>query len=133
MKRIITTLLPAIFLITACSKDQKMVQQLEGEWKVTDLKKNGISVDKDKYEGQVYSFEKCKVSKGPCNGSISQHGFSLAFTYKITNDGGKISMTTTFLGSSETMSADIIKHYNKKIIISSLDDNDTEEIIMEKI
>ena len=132
MKKIITLLLPVLFLITACSKDQKVVRQLDGTWKVTDVKENGASVNASEYEGLKYSFEKCKVSKEACNGSVTQQGLTLAFTYKITDDGEKIVFTTTFFGATDTETADIIEHSNSKFVISGKDGNDIRETTMEK-
>ena len=132
MKKIITLLLPVLFLITACSKDQKVVRQLDGTWSVTDVKENGASVNKSEYDGRKFNFEKCKVSKGACNGSTSQQGITVAFTYKITEDGEKLTTTTTYYGASYSNTYDIIEHSNSKFIISYVDGKDITETTMEK-
>ena len=96
------------------------------------MKKNGASVEKSKYEGLVYTFEKCKVSKEDCNGRMSQQGVTIEFTYKVTDDGEKIAITTTFFGSTSTDTADIIEHSRRKFVISSKHGNDVNEVTMEK-
>ncbi|MEZ4722009.1 MAG: hypothetical protein R2813_09060 [Flavobacteriales bacterium] len=64
-----------VALITAsCSKDQKVVKQLSsGTWKVTAMTYNGESVPDSAYSKDRYTFEKCKVKKGDCDGVNTPH------------------------------------------------------------
>jgi hypothetical protein len=96
----------AVLFITSCSKDQKAVKHLDGNWGITEYFHDG------KYEENlnnkiVYRFEKCKQSKGDCNGQIIYKDSGIdngvkweyrnvqEFTYNVSEDGTKISLTLT--------------------------------------
>ena len=96
MKKIILlAALPLLLFVTRCSKDQKVVKQLDGDWKTTAMTIDGDPVDAEMYENQGYTFEKCKVRKGDCDGSKSYNDpskgeISMSFTYSISEKGEKI-------------------------------------------
>jgi hypothetical protein len=104
---ILSALVMAAFLVTSCSKDQKSANRLEGDWKVTYMSADGEAADKEDYEGTTYTFKKCKVKKGDCEGSISYNdpdkgNVSMPFVYNVSDKGEKLKITTTFMGFSTT-------------------------------
>jgi hypothetical protein len=114
MKKIITILALAVILVSACSKDQKVVKQLDGEWKTTAVKVNGVSVDMSAYGDVRYKFTKCKVSKGDCDGTLisqdpTKGSIETSFTYNIENDGKTINIKYSFLGFTTSIKGDIIE------------------------
>ncbi|HET6244084.1 MAG: hypothetical protein H0V01_06100 [Bacteroidetes bacterium] len=131
-KCIFMAVLPLIILISSCSKDQKVVRQLEGEWKTTSMTSDGTAMDKSSYESFTYVFTKCKVSKGDCDGSIKYKvpvigEFSLPFKYAIAESGKKIviniiienEIIKAMIGAeNQTINAEIIEHSKTKFIYS---------------
>ena len=130
MKKTTNLLIVALVLIiAACSKDQKVVKQLEGTWKVTSAKHNGVAEPDSVYSGTRYTFESCKVKKGDCAGTVSEDGKSFPFTYNISEKGTK--MTVTMLGVSST--SDILEHSKSKFVWKTTDGSDVDETTIEKI
>ncbi len=129
MKKAKLLLLAAVALtITFCSKNQRVVNQLDGTWKVTSEVENGVAQPDSTYKDVVYKFEKCKVKKGDCNGTLTEKGKSITFTYKITEKGKKIIITT--FGVATT--SDIVEHSKKKFKWKTVDGNDVTETTIEK-
>lgn len=131
MKKItlVTTLLVAI-LVAGCSKDQKVVRQLEGEWKITGMTNDGAPADKEDYENTTYTFEKCKVSKGDCNGVMkyndpSKGNMELSFLYNISEKGEKIAIKVNYFGLTQTTDGTIIEHSKTKFVYE-FDQEDTD-------
>jgi uncharacterized protein (TIGR03067 family) len=122
----------AIFIVVSCNKDQTVVKQLDGEWKVTAMKENGTAYDAEDFEGMTYSFESCKVSKGDCKGSVSQGAFKLDFDYNISDKGEKMTIKYNFLGTVISQSATIKEHSKKKFVFEVTDDGDKVETTLEK-
>ncbi|MBA3899721.1 MAG: hypothetical protein H0X62_05840 [Bacteroidetes bacterium] len=117
--------IPVITIVSGCSKDQKVIRHLDGEWKVTALTYAGMNADKESYEGQIYKFEKCKVSKGNCNGAKTftdpskGSSFTVPFSYNISGYGRKIMINYNFLGfSTEAVSGEVVEHSKSKFIYS---------------
>jgi hypothetical protein len=136
MKKIIYSLASMLILIcvvVACSKDQKVVKQLDGKWKVTGQTVDGTSVPASNYDDEVYSFTACKVKKGDCDGSISDGSLSLPFKYSISEKGEKFSMTFNILGVNQTETATITEHSDSKFVISDTEDGKTTVTTLEKI
>jgi hypothetical protein len=96
----------AAFTLTSCSKDQKAVRHIDGNWGISELFYDG------KYQENfdtkvVYRFEKCKQSKGDCNGQIIYKDSGIdngvkweyrnvqEFTYNVSEDGTKLNLTLT--------------------------------------
>lgn len=128
------------FIAFACSKDQKVVRQLDGEWKVTEVKYNGVVDNSTDYSSWKYKFEKCKVSKGDCSGSWTtidptKGETTFDFTYSISEKGTKITINLNILGLTESTTGDIIEHSKTKFIWSEKDatSGDVTEITIEKI
>lgn len=128
MKKIQLVLLALAIVIISCSKNQKVVNQLEGTWKVTSVKENGVAQPDSTYKNSRYTFEKCKVKKGACPGTLTEDGKSIGFTYDISDKGKK--MTITVFGVSET--SDILEHSKSKFVWRSMDGNDETETTIEK-
>ncbi|MBA3899722.1 MAG: lipocalin family protein [Bacteroidetes bacterium] len=134
MKKLLLLIaLPVIALVSGCSKDQKVVRQLDGEWKITALSEDGKPADKEDYEGVTYKFEKCKVSKGDCNGSMktndpSKGEITFPFTYNISDKGTKIMIKYSFMGmAASTTNGDIIEHSKSKFVYSFEEEEEEED------
>ncbi len=127
-----------IALAYACSKDQKVVRQLSGTWKVSDYTIDGKQQDKSSFSGQTYEFEKCKVKKEMCSGRVNvpdstKGTITFEFKYRIREKGNKIDIQINFFGLvSETQTGDIKEHSKKKFRYSYKSDNEEHEITMEK-
>lgn len=117
-----------IVMFIACSKDQRTVNRLEGTWKVTALSENGVAAPDSMYKNSTYTFEKCKVKKGACPGTLTDDGKSIPFTYDISDKGEK--MTITLFGISQT--ADIIENSKTKFRWKITDGSDVTETTIEK-
>ena len=129
----------ALVITVACSKDQKVVKQLEGDWKVTAVTYNGAAAPAEEYANTTYSFEKCKVKKGDCAGTMSYNDptkgtVSFPFTYSISEKGTIFKMTLTITGlGSETTSSDIVESSKTKFVFSNKDaDGDVTVTTLEK-
>ncbi len=126
-------------VVFACNKNQKVVRQLNGEWKITEMKYNGDPVDKSEYENTTYTFEKCKVSKGDCDGEMktvdpSKGTVTFPFTYSIDEKGTEITINLEVFGFVESETGEILEHSKKKFVWSVEDaDGDVTETTMEKI
>lgn len=131
MKKIKLALLAltVVLIAAACSKDQKVVKQLDGEWKTTSEKVNGVELPDSLSDNTgIYKFEKCKVKKGPCSGTYTDAGKSMPFTYEISEKGTK--MTMTVFGIATT--SDIVESSKTKFVHKYTEDGDTYEITLEK-
>ena len=103
-------------IFTACSKDQKAVNNLEGTWTRTGLTWNGVTqVDTS---ATTYSFEKCKVKKGDCPGTMTSDGKSYDFTYNFTENGEKFTMTLSILGVPAANTGDVIEQTSSKFVFN---------------
>lgn len=126
-------------IAVACSKNQKVVRQLDGEWKVTEVKYNGVVDNSYDYSNDKYVFEKCRVKKEACPGTYktvdpSKGETSFGFTYTISEKGTKITINLSFFGLTESSTGDIIEHSKKKFIWSVKDeDGDVTQTTLEKI
>jgi hypothetical protein len=131
-------LLVAVTVI-ACSKNQKVVRQLDGEWKITEVKYNGVVDNVTDYSKERYIFEKCKVEKGACPGKLKSEDptkgpITFDFTYTISEKGTKITINLNVLGFVSSSTGDIIEHSKKKFIWSVKDeDGDVTQTTIEKI
>lgn len=88
----------AAFTFTACNKDQKVVNRLEGDWNLTTLKEyeNGVltSPNNGLIPGEtiIFGFEKCKLKSDDfCDFTIksTENGNTEteSYKYKISDDG----------------------------------------------
>lgn len=137
--KLLSTIVAVVLIAFACSKDQKVVRQLDGEWKMTALSRNGVAEDASSYENTTYTFKKCKVSKGDCEGSTttndpSKGDVTFPFTYSISEKGTKITINLEVFGFVESETGDIIEHSKSKFVWSVTDeDGDVTESTLEKI
>ena len=124
---ILSALVMAAFLVTSCSKDQKSVNRLEGDWKITYFSADGEAADKEDYEGTTYTFNKCKVKKGDCDGSITapdpdKGTITIPFTYNVSDKGEKMSITTDLFGFSSTTNYTITDQTKTTIKLEATED-----------
>jgi hypothetical protein len=129
MKTVKLLLLAAIITLASCNKNQKVVNNLEGSWKVTAETIDGVSTPAADLPAATYTFENCKIKKGDCSGSISEDGKSTSFTYNISDKG--TTMTITAFGVSGT--SEILEHSSSKFVWKSTEDGETIETTIEKI
>jgi len=96
----------ASVLVYSCSKDQKVVKNLEGTWNVSSITIDGVADTVD-FSNDTYEFELCKLKDGDCSGTLtsldpSKGEVALSFTYSIEDDGEtlNINLTDPFLGTT---------------------------------
>ncbi len=129
MKKVLYILFTATILLVSCtSKDQKVVNQLEGEWQITSMTVDGTAVSADECENTTYKFDKCKVKDEDCNGKIIDNDpvkgiIETDFTYSVSNDGETISMTFEFFGITDTQSSMITESSKSKMVFEFTDDD----------
>jgi len=129
MKKSLLLILPlAVMLIVSCNKDQKVVNDLEGSWKVTSEIENGVALPDSAYNTTVYQFEKCKVKNGACPGTVTEDGKAFSFTYAIQDKGE--TMIITMLGISST--SEILEHTKTKFRWRTADGTSVTETTIEK-
>ncbi len=98
MKKVLFVLLAVTVLVSSsCSKEKKINRRIDGEWK--EVSYNGVAVPAD--EQATISFSKDKKG-GTGSISFAESGVSISipFTYTLVED--KMTLVTTFAGSSET-------------------------------
>jgi hypothetical protein len=113
MKKIISILFAVTLLFSACSKDQRINKQLDGDWTVT--KENGVPVT----DPTTYSFAKDKKGAGTFTfTSVSTYGTdSYSGTYQISDE--KITMTVSTILGSFSFTASITEHSKTTFKIST--------------
>ena len=135
MKKILTLLALLSVVVWSCSKDQKVVKQLEGDWTVTNMTRNGPAVAASEYSGMKYTFENCKVKKGDCDGTLSvpdstKGTYSQAFTYNIQDKGEIINIKFSILGLTATAVVGTIEeHSDSKFVYSYTESQGTDKIV----
>ena len=129
-----------LFVIGACSIDQKVVKQLaEGKWEVTDLSYDGLSAPDSVYANDVYEFEKCKVKNEDCGGAWTtidplKGQVVTPFTYSISDKGETITINIEVLGILSSTVADIVESSDDKFVWSTSEEDGTlVETTIEKI
>jgi hypothetical protein len=112
MKKIslITAILFA-FVLTSCSKDQKVVRNLEGTWTISEYTKNDVD-QLDWVKDYSYQFDFCKLKKGHCPGKEIYRTTEKDFTYNISDKGEKI----TFFWSETNIEERTILEYSSEIL-----------------
>lgn len=118
-------------IFSSCSKDQKVVKELDGSWNISSRTYDGVAAPASETNGVVYKFNACKLKEGDCDGSISAPDSSKGtvtydFKYSISEKGTKFNITVSLLGIlSETVSADIVEHSKSKFVYKYLDQTTT--------
>lgn len=135
--KLILSIIAVTLVFYTCSKDQKVVKELKGDWTVSSITVNGAS-DTTDYSQDVYSFSKCKVKKGPCDGSFQTNDPSkglttMTFTYSITGDGTliTINMNIPLLGIVSTVNQ-IVEHSKETFVMSNSDGSDVTVTTLSK-
>ena len=107
MKKLIL-LLSITYFLTGCSKDQRTVNKLDGEWNIKTLTINGQPVSG--LTGS-WEFEKCKQKKGECDGKITEiYGGATdiyTFEYEVSDKGKEIEITLNSNGQLSVIKADM--------------------------
>jgi len=135
MKKILTLLALLSVVVWSCSKDQKVVKHLEGDWTVTNMTRNGTAVAASEYSGMKYTFENCKVKKGDCDGTLSvpdstKGTYSQAFTYNVQDKGEIINIKFSILGLTATAVVGTIEeHSDSKFVYSYTESQGTDKIV----
>jgi hypothetical protein len=134
MKKISAFLLTISVIVWSCSKDQKVVKELEGDWKVSSQTVNGVAVPPAEYAGTKYSFTKCKVKNGDCDGSLSaadstKGTISTPFTYNIQEKGEIINIKYSFLGIVTTVKGTIEEHSDSKFVYSYTESQGADKVV----
>lgn len=133
MKKILLlNVLILALIISSCSKDQRAVNQLAGEWEETQWDYSitvfGISQSEtiDPPEKRTYQFEKCKVKKGFCNGTLTVNDTETQdFTYTVEDEGE----TIEFVNNDGTLLFELEK-VDRKTRKIHLKDSETIEALM---
>lgn len=122
----------SLLFVLSCSKDMKVVKQLDGSWKVTSVTDNGVSVPPAQFENWTYIFTKCKVKKEECDGTATEGIFTLPFKYKVSDKGEKLTITLDILGDKETIVYDIEEHSKTNLKISTVENGEKTVMTLEK-
>ena len=145
----------AIMILASCSKDQKCVNWLDGEWKITKLEvtdSTGATVDliaqaaafgltvSGRMLFDKYSVKKDESgtgtsylsTKGNLFGQPIDETDTTSYSYKIQDDCETVWIKED--GSSSPYTSDIIESSKKKMIISEYDETEksTTKITIEK-
>ena len=135
MKKIFALLALVSVVLWSCSKDQKVVKELEGDWKVSAQTVNGVAVPDSEFVGITYTFTKCKVKKGDCDGTLSvpdptKGTFTQSFTYNIQEKGEKININYAILGlPATTITGTIEEHSDSKFVYSYTETGGTDKYV----
>lgn len=93
MKKLFILSLSVAFIILACSKEQQVVNKLEGSWKASSAKGTfmGFEFDMPLTDMNIiYTFYACKVKNGACDGVFQVDSLTDNFTYTIGGEGTTI-------------------------------------------
>lgn len=123
MKKIALLLsLSSLMMVTSCSKEQRTVNQLDGEWKATKVETTTMGFSQTQpYDGElIFKFNKCKVNDGYCDGSVVDNGQASNFTYTVEDEGDKI-LIKYGTGDDYNVTMEKIDNKTRKITFSSLD------------
>jgi hypothetical protein len=81
-------------LIASCSKEQRVVNKLEGTWKATEATTEfaglSLQIPISEFTEILFTFNECKVKDGPCSGVSSYDGVTDDFSYTIGGDANTI-------------------------------------------
>jgi len=114
-------LMLAVLFITACSKDQKAVKNLEGTWARANYTEAGVTMTDT--SNTTYEFTTCKVKKEDCPGKLNSDGKTLDFTYNFTDKGEKFNLFIDFLGVVSATKGDVVEQTDNKFVFSYTNDS----------
>lgn len=130
---LITMSILSTIVLIACSKNQRVVRQLEGDWKVTAYTLDGIAQSMSDIGNIKYKFEKCRVRKEDCNGVMSVYDedkggdIGISFDYNIEDKGDKINIKFNLFGIIETREGKI-KEHSKSEFVYEYNESGTESV-----
>ena len=101
-----------VILLFGCSKDQITVNKLDGSWDMKSLTINGSPYQ---VVSGGWKFEKCKQSKGDCEGSYNvtfmANGYPVTsaatFEYEVKDKGTEMELLLSFATYTDNTEADI--------------------------
>ena len=135
MKILLPLLLLAVFALSACSRNQRKVNRIDGKWNIVnaDIKGYG-NADPD----VIYEFEFCKLRQEDwCDFSI--HNFDTddlrTGLYTIDNRGTTLSMTTSNGFGFDYREYQIIKMSPWRMVLKTEDANvgELSRIVLRKV
>ncbi len=95
--RLFTALMLFGFILSSCSKEKKLANDLAGDWTVFQTRSNG-EITSVEFDGSIFSFPKCLPKDEPCSATwkgqmTNGNAFDFPFTYTINS---KNYLSTTF-------------------------------------
>jgi hypothetical protein len=134
MKKVFALLFATSVVVWSCSKDQKVVKELEGDWVISSQTSNGAAVNAAEFAGVVYNFTNCKVKKGDCDGTLTaadstKGTIATPFTYNIQDKGEVINIKYSFIGITTSVAGTIEEHSDSKFVYSYTEPGGTDKIV----
>ena len=119
MKKILfTCVLGVTLFFSSCSKDQKVVKDLEGTWTVSSWKTGGTE-QINAARTMSMTFENCKVKKGDCGGSAvittATVPSTSSFTYNIQEKGTIINIDFADDNIDDVVGGTVVEHSDTKV------------------
>lgn len=105
--------------MVSCNKNQNSVNQLSGDWTVTEIRMNGVDYNNP---GMEFNFDRCKLKNdGYCGLTIKEwSGYSTYAVYNVTHDGKQLNMSFTDGIEHQTYHYKIKKLNNNKVILENM-------------
>jgi len=123
---IVPIIISLALIMFSCNKEHKVTQQLAGGWSLSEWEHEGLVIPDSLTKGYSYSFETCNQKNKDCNGKMSlsdgQHSIVQPFTYLISENGNKITITTSGEDQTDVIYADILEHSAERFKIKYKDD-----------
>ncbi|PHR22271.1 MAG: hypothetical protein COA38_18165 [Fluviicola sp.] len=94
MKTLITTLILGLFILNSCSKEQRIVNQIQGKWTVIEAEISNIGTFEP---NMVFQFEYCKQNKTDfCDYSFHDFDQDMTVngTYAIGDNGESVILSS---------------------------------------
>lgn len=107
-----------MFVVASCSKDQRAVRILDGQWKLSRVNSNPVDAD----DNVTISFTACKLKKEEyCKVSITEGTGSMSFTFngdfKVIDKGETLELRFTSLGQTQITRFKIKELTKSKLVI----------------
>ncbi len=125
-----------IFIFAACSnREQKTINALDGEWKISSFKTNNVAVPEADFVGVGFEFLACKSKEYDfCDGiytRVDSSSISINFSYAINPTGETFSFD--FMSPDmQDISGSIVQNSNKKFTFKYTDlRGDSQEFVLE--
>lgn len=124
-KNLIAFVAVAVLILSSCSKDTRINNQLDGSWNVTKFENSTLS------SGQsiTFTFSKDKKGKGTGTQTISGTGIfdgTTSFSYEVLDE--KLIQTTVVSGFTNVEISTIKEHSKDKMVLVN---SDNEETVLE--